>query len=356
MNRRRRQLVSALLLAGLAFLPALGAGGCAVLPGKPKDLPELRRFLLEKAKQKYKHALRITERHSPDPFNQAREQLVYTLIELGEFEEAETTGRNFAKQKLEYIEAARSRLAEVELDWKKEVLAKPEIKGSRKELVFIEAKDEWEHRIRASERQVIGLSLLLGEVLMRREKYREAVGVFREILDIVADHNTALRRIGQAYAHLEDHTLSASYLEKAHDGIADRILKIRDETLDEKPAPSEVEPGEVKQDLETPRRVRGFEEQLRLLGTAQIEIASVVAMLYFLSGAFPRTEDWFQRAFEIDPTCVTLDLKVGLRYLRESRFKEALQKFSAFRLACPDKGGSLVHLLLDRIEKKHFKE
>jgi tetratricopeptide (TPR) repeat protein len=353
--RRARAGLCALLLAGLAL--ALPAGGCSAPSGKPKALPELRRHLLEKAKQKFRHALRITEQHSPDPFNQAREQLVYTLIELEEFEEAEETGRKFVDQKLDYIEAARAKLAEVELDWRKEVLASPEIEGTRRETVFREAQREWKLRVQSAERQVIGLSMLVGEVLLRRKKYRDSISLFKRVLEIRPDHNAALRRIGQAFVHLENHSLAASYLEKAYNGIEERIRRLRNDEPAEPPPPEEpASPEETRIPRVDVQPERSLEQRLEILQNARIEIASVVAMLHFLGGRHPLAMDWFNRAFEIDPTCVFLDLKTGLSALVRKRYKEGLAKLRAFRLNYGGQENSMVILLLDRIENAYFKK
>ena len=330
----------------LPLLALLVAGACSAPPKKPGDLAELRVFLLKKAKQKFKHALRITERHSPDPFNQARQQLVYTLIELEEYDEAERMGREFLKQKKEYLDAARSRLAEVELDWKTDVAGNPKIKGTRKETAFLEKQGLAEGRIRLAEGQIITLSLLLGEVFLHTRNFTRAIPIFKEILEVRADHNTALRRIGQAYALLGDHNLGAMYLELAHKGIEGRIGEIREEITgpEEKP-PAEENLAEVRL-LLTPA------DQVRSLERAGSELAAVIGLLHHLTGDFPKAGEWFALAFEKDPASRYVELKLALVLLREGRPEAAAKHLEKFRASFKENEGSVIRSLIDRLDKK----
>lgn len=353
--------------AAAIVLPAaalLLAAGCASPESKPKDLTALRRHLLEKAEQKYKHALRITERRSPDPFNQAREQLVFTMIELGKYDEAESTGRRFVEQQGEYLAMARSKLAEVELDWQKALAAEPKIKDTRREDTFREVQQTWQARIRGAERQAIGLSLLIGEVLTRSGKHREAIAVFKDILDIQPDHNTALRRLAQACIHEEEHGLAASYLERAFAGIMERLRDLQ-ESAGEAESGEGTPAGDGSGEGAGPLEGEGIpevapkpspaREQIRALEAACIQIGAVIGALKFLTGEYPRSDDWFARAFEIDPTCIYLDLKTALALIREGKTAEAGRSMARFRESIARERSGVMLTLVERIEARHLK-
>ncbi|MHC4779587.1 MAG: tetratricopeptide repeat protein, partial [Planctomycetota bacterium] len=238
-----------------------------------------------------------------------------------------------------------------------ELAGNPKIKGTTRETDYLEKKDLWNSRIATAERQIVGLSLLLGEVLLRREQYKQAIPVFKEILTVKADHNTAFRRLGQTYVLLGDFNLAAMYLEKAHKGIMRRIFEIRDGL--EGVGTTEPRPGEGEGEAlapPEPRNVQTRGQQIRALQQASIEIAAVIGVLCYLTSDFPKADDWFARAFEIDPTSYFLDLKLGLALLREGRKEKAGQHFGKFRKGFEGCEGVLIITLLDRIEMKDSKK
>ncbi|MHC5038236.1 MAG: tetratricopeptide repeat protein [Planctomycetota bacterium] len=322
-------------------------GGCTAPERKPKDLETLHRHLLVKAKQKYKHALRITKQHAPDPFNQAREQLVFTMIELKEFNKAAETAEGFIQQKVEYLELARARLAEIELEWKKELLGNPKLEGTKRETSYLELRDEWQNRIRLAEYQMVSLTLLRGEVLLRTERYADAVPVFKQILTVRPDHNTALRRIGQAYALLRKYGLAATFMEKAYCCLEKKIQKIREEQLLEaNPEKGEPEPGGSR--IQT-----AAQERIKAMEAALIEIAAMAGLLQFLGGELSQSQIWFGRAFALDPTSRYLELKLALTLIQEKRVEKAKPHLQNFKKDLGDDPASLVLTLLTHVEEKY---
>ncbi|GEM_PF-3136522 len=320
-----------LLLAALLLLSA-----CASSPDKPRELEALREWLLRKAKQKFQHALRITERHAPDPFNQARQHLLFTLIALKEYREAEEVGRKFIEQKTAYLEAARTRLAELELDWKKALAGDETFKGSRREKNMVSLQKEWKSRIQRAENQIVSLSLLLGDVLLRRDEKAEAISVFKQALAVAPDHNTALRRIGQAYALLGDHAVAANYMTKAFLGLQQRLETVRSET------PSAGEEASAKQASRVPALERGA-----------VEIAGVTALLHVLAGDADTARTWFNHAGSFDPTSPYVDLKIAVKFIRDGKLRPAAEHISAFLDTLPE-GDGLVRTLVNRLLKQVF--
>lgn len=346
-SRRLATAPAAMVLCGFCLV-----AGCVSPEGKPKDLRALRNHLLEEAKKKYEHALRITERHSPDPFNQAREQLVYTLIEMGAFAEAERRGREFLGQKIRYLDAARSRLAEIELDWKKELAGNPEAEGTKKEEEYLDLKHEWEKRIEMAEYQIVGLSLLLGELSLRNDRPADALPFFRSVLDVVPDHNTALRRIGQVYIVLGDHAMAAEYLARAYVGIEERARRLAVQNSDPE---TEIEEEETPP-AETPAAPapRDVRERIRALERGAMETAAVVATLHFLAGNPPDCQSWFTRIFALDPTNRFLELKLALTYLEERRLPAAARHLRRFDDEIQEGSDNILRILIDRIENRFF--
>ena len=388
----------ALAVPALAAL-ALAAGACRSEPERPRDLPSLRETLLRDAKQNFKHALRITQRHSPDPFNQAREQLVFTMIELGEFPEAEATGREFLQQEAAYIEVARAKLAGIEVDWKKALAGDPSIAGSPREKVYLDGLADWKGRIAGSEQRILNLSLVLGEASLQTGRVRESIPLFKAMLDIKPDHNTALRRIGQAFGLLGEHGLAASYLEKAFLGIEIRVRDLRERMAEEGLPPSKEEPGtggeSRKGKIPDPGESEGPGErdgkegggesapkggeeekpaedpvlpptpalpppapgavaaQVQRLERAMVELAAAAGTLYFLAGEPPKSEEWFGRAFALDPTSPYVELKLGLSLLVEGRPAAAAANLARFRKTLPASAAPFLGVLLDRIGVKY---
>ena len=295
---------------------ALAVAGCSSGETKPRDLPDLRVHLLDKACERFEHAFRITERRSSDPFNQAREHLMYTMVELGRLEEAQKIGQEYIKQNIAYVASARTKLAGIEIDWKKALAADPKIEGTKKEKPFTEAIAEWRGRIRTAERQASTISILTCEILLKLKRESEAIAILKDVLAIDPMHNGALRRLAQAYASIGEYSLAASRLEAAYMGLEERIDEYKTQLADA------LEKSE-KQDETIPARINAGE-------SAAVEFAAAAALKHILSGDRARVDEWFARSFALDPTSRFVELKLGVALLLEGREQKARENLARF--------------------------
>lgn len=310
---------------GLLAALALTWGGCAAVPEKPSELGEQRAWLLRKAEEKLRHALRISLKYSNQPFNQARQQLIYVLVRQKKYEEAVEAAEAFLEQKRSYLEERRQILLAMEMSWEKKKAGEPGIEGTQAEKAYQESREEVEAQVERALGSIQTMLLLLGDIYLRQGRKPEAVARYKEVLALRPDHAEALARVGQAHIRMENWTLAAGYLDRA----AVRFDRVAEKTEDEMTALSPEDEDESKLLSRLGRRLRALEAMRE-------DVLATEALCHFLAAEYESFELVFRRLLERNPDSPYLPLKIGLALARDGHRVEGEREIRRF-LAAPSR-------------------
>jgi tetratricopeptide (TPR) repeat protein len=300
--------------AAVAIL--LLATGCASAPEKPKDPKAQREWLLDRAKEKFQHALRISKKYSNVPFNQAREQLIYVNVYRGRYEIAAEMAEKFLGQKREYLEDRRHVLLDIDIAWQKKKDGNPKLKGSSAEKSFLDTRTRVLAQINRAAGGVTKMLLLLGDIYLRQDQKPQALARYKEVLDVNADHAGALARVGQTHIKLLNWSLAAGYLDRA----ATRFEKVA---------------MQIEEELETPTpenrtKAQSMGRRLSEVTRMREDVLATLGLCHFLAREFPSFEQAFKRILQDNPDSTYLPLKIGLALLKDGHRREGSQQIEKF--------------------------
>lgn len=313
-----------IVLPALAVLAALW-GGCAEQESRPADLPELRKYLLAKAEEKFEHSFRISLKNSNLPFNQARQQLIYVYVQQGRLDDALGTADEYVKQNRDYAAERKNALAANEAAWEKKAAGDPKIKESKLGAEYEEGRKEIISQIERAEKAVVDMLILQGDIHLLRGKKPESIARYKDVLETRPNHFVALARLGQAHVSLENWTLAAGYLEKGASRIEDVLASAESRA-------AALDPEDPK-DRDKLAEIRRYSEGLS--GVREALIASA-ALCHFLGREFDAFSESFGRILEVNPDSAYLELKIGLSLLRdghEAQGRGEIEKFLLKRAA-----------------------
>jgi len=300
--------------AAVAIL--LLAMGCASAPEKPKGLKAQREWLLDRAKEKFQHALRISQKYSNVPFNQAREQLIYVHVYRGRYEVAAEMGEKYLGQKRDYLRDRRQALLDMDIAWEKKKAGNEKLKGSTTEKAFLDSRTKLLEQINRAAGGVTKILLLLGDIYLRQDQKPQALARYKEVLDVNPDHAGALARVGQTHIKLSNWSLAAGYLDRAATRFEKVAVQIEEELEDKTP--------------EKQTNARSLARRLSEVTRMREDVLATLGLCHFLAREFPSFEKAFKRILQDNPDSVYLPLKIGLGLLKDGHRREGSQQVEKF--------------------------